>query len=118
MQQIPESNRVIFDQSLLDERNYWVAKLASVVDASRLTLRSSVPQVAEIDPRAISLNGEVYQRLAQLTSGGPFLTYTVLMTAMSICLQRYTGDGRVVIGSPSLKESDGSGAGNTLAIVT
>jgi hypothetical protein len=119
MQQITESNRVIFDQGLIDERNYWIARLTPVVEASKLDLDAAGahPQLSEFNPEAISLNGEVYQRLAQLTGGGPFLTYTVLMTAMSICLQRYTGDGRVVIGSPSLKESDGSRAGNTLAIV-
>ncbi len=120
MQQITESNRVIFDQGLVDERNYWIARLTPVVEASKLDLDAAGahPQLSEFNPESISLNSEVYQRLAQLTAGGPFLTYAVLMTAMSICLQRYTGDGRVVIGSPSLKDSDGSGAGNTLAIVT
>jgi amino acid adenylation domain-containing protein/non-ribosomal peptide synthase protein (TIGR01720 family) len=120
MQQITESNRVIFDQGLIDERNYWIARLTPVVEASKLDLDAAGAhaQLSEFNPEAISLNGEVYQRLAQLTGGGPFLTYTVLMTAMSVCLQRYTGDDRVVIGSPSLKESDGSGAGNTLAIMT
>ena len=120
MQQFPESNRVIFDQGLIDERNYWIARLTSVVEASKLDLEpaGARPQHSEFNPEAISLNGEIYQRLAQLTGGGPFLTYTILMTAMSICLQRYTGDSRVVICSPSLNESGGLGAGNTLAIVT
>ena len=120
MQQITKSNRVIFDQGLIDERNYWIAQLTPVCEASKLDLEpaGARPQHSEFNPEAISLNGEIYQRLAQLTGGGPFLTYTILMTAVSICLQRYTGDSRVVIGSPSLNESGGLGAGNTLAIVT
>src|SRR3569832_600229 len=119
MQQITESHRVILDQSLIDERNFWISRLTPVVEAAKLDLDDAVahPQLSEFNPETFSLNGGVYQRLAQLTNGGPFLTYTVLMTAMSICLQRYTGDGRVEIGSPSLKESNGSGAGNALAIV-
>src|SRR3712207_9328014 len=52
-----------------------------------------------------------------LAGGSPFLAYGVLMAGLQACLRRYTGSGRVAVGSPARRDRGPEGAGNVLAIV-
>jgi len=105
----PPSEVLIFDQKLIEERNYWIAKLTGKTGSSSLHLDfpRSQEYLAEKDTIPITLTKTTCQRLFTLANDGPFLIYTILMTALMICLCRYTGNNICIIGSPSRKQDNG-----------
>lgn len=46
------------------------------------------------------------RRIVSLANGEPFLIYSILMSALNICLYKYRGDSSVLVGSPLLKKED------------
>jgi amino acid adenylation domain-containing protein len=115
-----ESELVVLDRQIIEERNYWLEKLSLDVGDSNLRLDYSRPATYASDKEVVQadLAGDLYDQLMALTDGGPFLLYTTLMAVLKICLNRYTGNKRIVVGSPSRKGSnDSRHLRNVLAIV-
>jgi amino acid adenylation domain-containing protein len=116
---VPASGIVIFDRKTREDRHYWTERLSGLTDVA--TLRMDYPRPSSYSGRRdqvrIVLEGDRYERLMKLTGNGPFLLYAVLMAGLDVCLSKYTGSSRVIIGSPSLKESD-EDSGNMLAILS
>ncbi|HVF90509.1 MAG TPA: amino acid adenylation domain-containing protein [Blastocatellia bacterium] len=111
---------VFFDRKLIEERDYWVDKLAGFSESE--TLRFDHQRGGQFNGRndAIDLNlsAELCGKLMKLTNNGPFLLYTTLMSALKICLHRYTGRESIAVGSPARRQGGESGEFvNALAIV-
>ncbi|HEX2271201.1 MAG TPA: condensation domain-containing protein, partial [Pyrinomonadaceae bacterium] len=114
----PES--LIFDQELLEERDYWTSRLAQETGEANLRLDHPRPPSlsGKIEVAPIVFSDKLNQRLAEVTKQAPFLQYTTLLSAVKICLYKYTGNTTVVAGSPSRRhEHHEDQAGNLLVIV-
>jgi amino acid adenylation domain-containing protein len=94
---------VVFDRRIVEERDYWLKKLSGLTRP--LGLWPDYPQwcaeSGETSEVQFEINGVTYQALAKLTGEGPFLTYTVLMAALKVCLHKYTMCRRIIVGSPT-----------------
>nr|QEO74542.1 condensation domain-containing protein [uncultured bacterium] len=115
-----KSEALIFDRRLLEEKDYWITRLARGIEDSNLKLDHTRPEdyQGEFDQIEANVTVEVYRKLNQVTGAGPFLVYTTLMTALKVCLSKYTGSSAIVVGSPALRESaDTRSSNNVLAIV-
>ena len=110
---------LIFDHGLLDEKNYWIGRLSREVGEANLRLdhprppRFSVPSAVRI-----VLDDVLQERIAQVTGGGSFLLYTALLSAVKICLHKYTGSDVIIVGSPRRRhEQSDEESENLLPIV-
>src|ERR1051326_8068587 len=99
----PVAGIVVFDQKLLEEREYWINALSA--KATPTSLRPDYPRpsvhTSKLSSIEIQIGGDNYQRLAKLTSNGEFLTYATLMAALKVCLYKYTGSHLIAVGSPA-----------------
>src|SRR5215470_17180673 len=99
------SEILIFDESLVEEKQYWLGKLRAVEEAANLRL--DYPRSATTQPKKafieFALPADVCQRLETLTGGGAFLLYTALMAGLMVCVHKYTGSTAPVIASPARK---------------
>jgi amino acid adenylation domain-containing protein/FkbM family methyltransferase len=111
---------LIFDRELLEERDYWIGRLAQKTGDANLRLDhprpAHAPERMEVAP--IVFGDAVSRRLAEVTGGSAFLLYTSLLSAVKVCLHKYTGNSTIVVGSPPRRhEEDGEQPENLLAIV-
>ena len=100
------SELITFDRKLLEEREYWINRLSHDIETTnlRLDFLRPVNYTTQKDAIEITLAVDLFQKLEKLTSGGPFLLYTTLMSALIICLYRYTGSATIYVGCPPVKE--------------
>ncbi len=96
----------IIDRTLLEARDYWIAKLSKPLGAATLSPdyhrpTSYVGRTATLDLR---IAGDVYSKLEQLTGNRPFLMYTTLLAALKITLYKYTNSPVITVGSPSRRD--------------
>ncbi len=117
-----KSDILVFDEKLIAERDYWVQKLSPIIEGSSLRLNStrhqpSTIEAVEIESFPVDINGSVQENLHRLTSGGPFLLLTTLMTALKVCLYKYSRDTAIAVGSPVLKADGQPASDNVLVIV-
>ena len=89
-------------------REHWSRELARLDSAA--SLQASLPPPCQPEEgrgtTGVEITGELYRRLETLTGGGPFLLYTTLLSALKICIFRYTGTPVVAVGSP-LRRDEG-----------
>ncbi|HKQ08245.1 MAG TPA: amino acid adenylation domain-containing protein [Blastocatellia bacterium] len=114
-----KAEHLIFDAKLKAERDYWVEKLSGERCESGLRLDFERP-AGDAAPRAaiaVSVTGPTYENLMRVTGGDDLLTYTFLMAALKLCLQKYNGSDAITVGSPSLsKDAAPAADANALAI--
>src|SRR5688572_25427799 len=113
----PGRELLIFDRDLVAERDYWISKLS--LAPTPAYLKSDFPRSGNVSTERetveLFVSGELYQKLTKVTGGSGFLTYVILMSALKVCLYKYTGSEYVGVGSPSLKDSeDGESEGNVV----
>ncbi|HEY6187189.1 MAG TPA: amino acid adenylation domain-containing protein, partial [Pyrinomonadaceae bacterium] len=98
----------IFDRELVEERDYWLQKLAIERGESGLKADRPRPELysSERDYVGVRLHGEVTERLSKITGDSSFLLYTALATALKICLHKYTGSSSIIVGSPVRRRED------------
>ena len=114
------SDVLILNEKLLEERSFWHAKLADPVTPAHppRSYRGSSAHAKTWAELELPITGDVYQQLMRVTSQGLFLVYTTLMASLKICLQRYTGNPRIAVGSPARTQPDGAvQPRNTLVIL-
>jgi amino acid adenylation domain-containing protein len=109
LKQEVEPQTLLYDSLLAEEKEYWLDKLSLVKEPSNIRLDR--PRLSHDTNRAgevaLLLSEETSEKLVQLTNGRPFLLYAALMSALAICLQKYTGNSAIVVGSPSrVQEAD------------
>src|SRR5205085_6994959 len=111
---------LVFDTNLKAERDYWLDKLSAMQERSGLVLDFERPDElsgahGQIE---IEIAPDLYTRILKLTKQAPFLLYVVLLSALKICLYKYTGNELIVVGSPAQKKTqDPHPAPNVLPIV-
>ena len=114
------SELTILDRRIKAERDYWLEKLSEEPGEAGLRPDYSRParyadDVSSID---VEVAGDVFRQLSKLTGDGNFLIYTTLMAALKVCLYKYSGNRRVVVGSPAHRQDEGHApAANALPIV-
>ncbi|MDA8018152.1 MAG: amino acid adenylation domain-containing protein [Thermoanaerobaculia bacterium] len=92
-----------FDRGLYQEREYWRERLSGRQSRSSL-ICDFAPSEAHGERRGElrwQIDGDLYRRLQRLTNGGSFLSYTTLMTALSVSLQPHLRTSQVCVGSPA-----------------
>ncbi|HEX8559175.1 MAG TPA: amino acid adenylation domain-containing protein, partial [Pyrinomonadaceae bacterium] len=116
-----KSNRLTLNRKLKEERDYWAERLSSA--PASLHLRPDYPMRPDDDAAGresfrFTFPPSLAQELAKVTGDSPLLLYATLLTALKICLQRYTDNPRVVVGSPPRrKDGEPPPQPNALAIV-
>jgi len=120
MSALQNSSSTAFARATAKERDYWLDKLSHGLLISSLPAR--FPGADDVNPGAgkveIVLESEVQQKLDKLTAGKPFLLYAVLMATLKVCLYKYTGNNRIIVGSPARRTAlDAPEPANALAIV-
>ena len=97
----------VTDRKLKEARDYWISKWPSSAVTS--TIKPDFDRTgfctAQRDFVEIDLSGQLYEDLTKLTDNSPFLLHTTLITALTICLHKYTGRKLVAIGTPVLKDA-------------
>ncbi len=109
----------VFDTRLVESRDYWVRKLAGESGATNLRTDFERPAVYSDERKTFELSvpADFGRKLSKLTGGSPFLSYTLLLAALKICLHKYTGAETVVVGSPARRrDEDSTHAVNALPI--
>jgi amino acid adenylation domain-containing protein len=116
------SGVIIFDAELKEERDYWLKRLAGItvptrmLDPDRHTVGDRHP-VCDVPPLPADIGKYRLRRrldhrfdtalttqMHRLTAASPFLLYALLVSALKVCLSRYTGAAEVVVASPPLAE--------------
>lgn len=105
---------VIFDTKLKAERDYWLQRLASVSTTCGLAPDYQYAGGDARDSVEVVVPEELSQKVCALAGGSPFLLYTILLTALKVCLYKYTNHDFITAGSPPLKEL---GKPNALAVL-
>ncbi len=103
-----------------DQREYWLKKLSAEREPSGLVAdyRSVGGDAPRTESVEAALPADVVGELDRVAANSPFLVYTALLTALKVCLHKYSGSGAVVVGSPPRKKQGGLfQRPNALAIV-
>jgi amino acid adenylation domain-containing protein len=108
-----------FDRKAKEERDYWVGKLSRELGPSGVPLDySRAGGAAQRDGSdEITFPDDLTAKLDGVAGNSPLLLYTTLLTALKVCLHKYTGGNPIVVGSPARRRADGDDAPpNALAI--
>src|SRR5256885_840287 len=103
-----------------EERDYWLDKLSQRPLISSLPARRRGAEGADLRSGSVEivLAGELHQKLDKLTAGKPFLLYAALMATLKVCFYKYTGNNRIVVGSPARRNTfNDAEETNALAII-
>ena len=109
----------ILDSKLAAERNYWLERLEDLVARPVASLRTRrVEGVSEKTDKEweqfeYMIDAAVSAAVVKVTSGSPFLQYTMWLAGLKVCLHRRTGVRHVAVGSPPLAPE----SSNTLVMV-
>lgn len=110
----------IFDETLRAERDYWIERLSGEREPSSLRLDFERPEEFSGDRSAveIALPDDMFRTMIRMSNNSHFLCYTILLAALKVCLQKYTGSRSIVVGSPSRRvDGEPDEAANALVIV-
>ncbi|HYG10078.1 MAG TPA: amino acid adenylation domain-containing protein, partial [Pyrinomonadaceae bacterium] len=110
------SEIVFFDAKLKEERDYWLQTLSFEVVTSSpppdyARPLNAAPEYAEL---SFVVPPETERKLRALVGSSAFLLYTSLVSALKVCLYKYSPRDMILTGSPPLKELNRA---NALAIV-
>jgi amino acid adenylation domain-containing protein/FkbM family methyltransferase len=110
----------IFDRELIEERDYWIERLSRHAGDSSLRLDHKRPthQASPTEGVPIPISDRLSRRLVDVTGGGAFLLYTTLLSAVKVCLYKYTGSSTIIVGSPGRSNGfDETQSRNMVAII-
>lgn len=114
------SKVLTFDRKSKEDKDFWIKKLSGRIEASNIKLDYVRPlnYIDQKDHIDLVIPEPLFQRLKALTGVSSFLIYTTLVSALKICLSRYTGSHFISVGSPARREADSSSVSSSaLAIV-
>jgi amino acid adenylation domain-containing protein len=114
-------NISIFGKQSKQEKEYWLNKLSSPDVGSHVLLDHERPNSCPPHDALVQMciPADTLSKLTKLTGNSTLLTYTVLLTALKICLHEYSGSAKVAVGSPARRKSEeDSQHTNVVTIVT
>src|SRR5947209_18622873 len=87
---------------------YWRDKLAGHPRPAgpRPDHRRPEDRAAQSATVAFEIDGELFEQLARLTGGEPFLEHAALAAALTTCLYRYTQASPIVLGCPAMRSAE------------
>jgi non-ribosomal peptide synthetase component F len=99
---------LICDGKLIEERDYWVHRLSECPEESTIRLDFERPEhyLAERSSEAVEVCDNLAQKLFKMAGNSDFLIYTTLLASWTICLNKHTGNKRMVVGSPALLDPE------------
>jgi amino acid adenylation domain-containing protein len=115
-----------FDAKMLEDRAFWLRRLSGwngalsiPGDRPRLPGLAAGPAgpAARSGEARIEIEGDLYDQLARLTGGGPFLLYTTLTLTLKLCLYKYTSLRSIAVGSPARRSEDDPGEPDNAVVI-
>jgi amino acid adenylation domain-containing protein len=96
------TNLGFLDARLETEREYWLEKLSGDLVATGVPLDFERPLDFSVERETVykRIEGDTARKLFALGGGSELLIFTVLITALKICLHKYTGLEDIVVGTP------------------
>jgi amino acid adenylation domain-containing protein/FkbM family methyltransferase len=104
------------EDSRIGLRNYWLRKLKDSAELSAIQHDCPVHRERKYVEMNVQLDEGTCSGLIGLSGNRDFLVYTVWVAALSVCLSRYTGNRKIIVGSPMLKDEN-SNANSRNAVV-
>src|ERR1043165_9719661 len=97
------------DHAPEDLQEYWLKKLAVKREHSGLIVdfkraRSDARRTESVE---IALPVDLVSEINRVAANSPFLVYAILMTALKICLHKYSGTNTIIVGSAPRKKPGG-----------
>lgn len=102
------NNDITHLQNRRKNLDYWKNKKHNNIHPANLGLDFQRPDEYTDEILELKFNFEpaLTQQIIGLANGEPFLIYSILMSALNICLYKYRGDSSLLVGSPLLKKED------------
>ncbi|HYG09451.1 MAG TPA: amino acid adenylation domain-containing protein [Pyrinomonadaceae bacterium] len=96
------TNLQFLDEPLGAEKDYWMRKLSGCVSHSLVPFDFKRPRVFDpaVDVVHLDIAPDVQEQLRKVCQSKEPLIFTVLVTALKVCLHKYTGIPDVVVGTP------------------
>lgn len=90
----------------IKERDYWLNKLSGEMVKSNFPYDYQKNGSAQrsIDSLKLSFAGETYSTLMKLSKGSDYTLQLVLVTAMTLLLNKYTGNDDIIVGMPIYRQ--------------
>jgi amino acid adenylation domain-containing protein len=114
------AERLIFDSKMKADKDYWIQKLIGAPGEPNLRpdFERHAAGPGPLETVGIALADPVYQKLVKVTDGVDLLAYTLLMAALKVSLQKYSGGNSIAVGSLSIRQEGGDAVTpNALVIV-
>ncbi len=102
------------------EKKYWLKAIPADLITTNIRLDFDRPAEyqREWDRQEIIFDIDLSNKINTLTNNDAFLLYSLLMTALKICMYRYTERPQITIGSPILKTNDALSINDAIPIIT
>jgi len=105
-----KSKRLIFANQNTGEKEFWLKKLAGkpMINAFPFDMQKAVGTGPVSDSRIIGLEQSIFSRLIGRADGSDYKLHIILMAAVMLLLNKYTGNNDVMIVTPIYKpKTDG-----------
>jgi amino acid adenylation domain-containing protein len=87
------------------EREYWLGKLSGDIEKSRFPYDyRQTPEEPIIDTVQFDLSGELFVKLTGLSNKSDLRLHMILVSALVILLEKYTGRKDIIVGAPIYKQ--------------
>jgi amino acid adenylation domain-containing protein len=108
MVNLQKSHLAFFSEKAFFDKIYWLNKLSGELPETNLLVDFTRARIYTGKNKNILfiLPNHLSQRVIQLAQGSYLSIYIILLTALKILLQKYTGNSDIIIGSPTYKHQD------------
>lgn len=89
------------DEKLEKEKDYWLEKLSGDLTVSGVPLDSKRPALYNDEKQSVNIHitPDVESKLLKICSGNESLIFTVAVTALKICLHKYSAAADIIVGT-------------------
>ena len=109
----------IYDRKIDSARQYWSRVVSAGYGGAIIPIdHSRAAQRPAESLLTLTISGVTFERLIKLTAGSSFLLYVTLLTAVKVCLYKYSRRNVITVGGPSRSvEGESPEPSHALAIV-
>lgn len=108
---IAKSRHITLPEDLFSEKIYWLNKLSGELPETNLISDYVRPALYSGKNQFLSfeLSNELSEAIINFTKNSYFSIYLVLLSALNVLLQKYTGNNDVIVGTPIHKQRGSDG---------
>jgi tyrocidine synthetase-3 len=99
------------------EREYWLNKLSGFEEKAVIPYDFNRARKPQFKNKRIEISGEISQRLVSMSNGSAFRLYMILVAGITQLLHKYTDKKEIILGSPAMKQEEGTQFINTVLIL-